>query len=56
MVVKLSQEACSIIIIGIGTNDFDVMNDLDEKDELLKDCKGSQCAHRMLQFAKLKSF
>ena len=48
MVVKLSHEACSIIIIGMGTDNFDIMDDLDEKDELLKDCKGNQCARRML--------
>ena len=48
MVVKLSQEACSIIIIGIGIDDFNNMDDLDEKDELLKDSKGNQCARRML--------
>ena len=41
MVVKLSQEACSIIIIGLGADDLDAMNELDEKDELLKDCNGN---------------
>ena len=37
LIVALSHEACSIIIIGVGTADFSAMEDLDSDDQLLKD-------------------
>ena len=44
LVVKLSFEACSIIIIGVGTADFSAMEELDGDDEPLRDDNGKQCA------------
>ena len=48
LVVKLSHEACSIIICADGYEDFSQMEDLDEEDVLLKDKNGNECAHNML--------
>ena len=54
LVVKLSHEACSIILFADGDEDFSQMEDLDEEDELLKDKNSNECAHHMLQFIKLR--
>ena len=54
LVVKLSHEACSIILFADGDEDFSQMEDLDEDDELLKDKNGNECAHHMLQFIKIR--
>lgn len=43
LVVKLSYEACSIIIIGVGTTDFSAMEELDGDEELLRDDNGNAC-------------
>ena len=48
LVVKLSYEACSIIICADGEEDYSQMEDLDEEDVLLKDKNGNECAHNML--------
>ena len=54
LVVKLSYEACSIIIIGVGTADFSAMDCLDGDDELLRDDNGNTCARDIVQFVEFQ--
>ena len=54
MVVKLSYEACSIIIIGVGDADFDAMEELDGDDGLLRDNHGRACQRDIVQFVEFK--
>ena len=39
MIVEISKLPCSIIIVGVGNEDFDMMHELDSDDKLLKDDK-----------------
>ena len=43
-IVKLSNEACSIIIIGVGSADFSAMEELDGDNGILCDGNGRKCA------------
>ena len=52
LVVKLSHEACSIIIIGVGNADFDAMEELDGDGALLRDDYGRACVRDIVQFVE----
>lgn len=39
LIVEASKLPCSIIIVGVGNEDFEMMQDLDSDDRLLKDDK-----------------
>ena len=59
-VVDLSKLPCSIIIIGVGDEDWSCMNELDELDQfgnkgpLLRDFAGRQCVRDIMQFVGYK--
>ena len=42
MIVEASKLPCSIIIVGIGDEDFDMMVELDSDDKKLKDDKNNE--------------
>ena len=49
LIVQLSKQACSIIIIGVGTADFtDMIDELDSPDGLLQDENENQCVRDMV--------
>ena len=54
LVVMLSQEACSIIIIGVGNADFDAMEELDGDGALLRDDYGRACVRDIVQFVEFR--
>ena len=54
LVVKCSYEACSIIIIGVGSADFDAMEVLDGDGALLRDDYGRECQRDIVQFVEFK--
>ena len=43
---------CSIIIVGIGDEDFDMMVELDSDDKMLKDDKNREAERDIVQFVK----
>lgn len=49
-IVDLSQMACSVIIVGIGNEDFTNMHALDSDGQLLKDDNGRQAMRDIVQF------
>ena len=50
LVVDLSYMPCSIIIVGIGTANFDAMEELDSDGGLLHDNRGRSCQRDIIQF------
>lgn len=54
LIVNLSQEACSIIIIGVGNADFDAMEELDGDGALLRDNNGRACQRDIVQFVEFR--
>lgn len=54
LIVKLSFEACSIIIIGVGDADFDAMEELDGDGGLLRDNNGRACQRDIVQFVEFR--
>ena len=43
LIVEASKLPCSIIIVGVGNEEFEKMVDLDSDDKLLKDDKNRKC-------------
>ena len=54
IIVNLSREACSIIIIGVGNADFDAMEELDGDGGLLRDNMGRACERDIVQFVEFR--
>ena len=52
MIIQASKLPCSIIIVGIGDEDFDMMVELDSDDKLLKDDKNREAERDIVQFVK----
>ena len=50
--VKLSDYPCSIIIIGVGDEDFTSMEELDSDKKKLKDDEGNVTYRDIVQFVK----
>lgn len=54
LIVQASKLPCSIIIVGIGDDEFDQMIDLDSDEILLKDDDERQAVRDIVQFVKLE--
>ena len=52
MIIEASKLPCSIIIVGIGDEDFDMMIELDSDDKALKDDKNNEAKRDIVQFVK----
>ena len=53
LIVDLSYEACSIIIIGVGLDAFEAMNELDGETLIrLSDDNGRRCMRDIVQFVR----
>lgn len=50
LLVELSELPCSVIIVGLGDDDFTSMEELDSDIELLKDDNGNACKRDIVQF------
>lgn len=50
LLVELSELPCSVIIVGLGDDDFTSMEELDSDVELLKDDNGNACKRDIVQF------
>jgi len=55
-VVQASHLPMSIIIIGVGSEDFTAMDDLDSDDSLLTDGNGRVASRDIVQFVELQKF
>ena len=53
--VDLSELACSIIIVGVGSADFSQMEELDGDDGVLRDARGRKCARDIVQFVEFNA-
>ena len=56
MIIEASKLPCSIIIVGIGDEDFDMMIELDSDDKALKDDKNNEAKRDIVQFVELNRF
>ena len=54
MIVEISKLPCSIIIMGVGNEDFDMMHELDSDEKLLKDDKNQKAKRDIVQFVRFK--
>ena len=52
LLVQLSQLACSVIIVGVGKEDFTNMHVLDSDHHLLKADSGAQAVRDIVQFVE----
>lgn len=50
LIVDLSREPCSVIIIGVGNANFVTMNILDGDNDVLTDATGRKCLRDIVQF------
>jgi len=55
-IVQASALPMSIIIIGVGSEDFTAMDELDSDDSLLQDCRGLVAERDIVQFVELQRF
>ena len=54
ILVELSHQPASVIIIGVGDADFSAMDILDGDGDILRDTKGNACARDIVQFVEFK--
>lgn len=54
LIVQSSHLPTSIIIVGVGDEDFEMMEELDSDDHLLRDDNGRECVRDIVQFVNLK--
>ena len=54
MIVEASKLPCSIIIVGVGNEDFEMMVELDSDDKMLKDDKNKKAKRDIVQFVKFQ--
>jgi hypothetical protein len=52
MIVDLSHYPCSVIIIGVGDANFQMMHELDGDDGVLRDDNLRACLHDIVQFVE----
>jgi len=52
LIVDSSPLPTSVIIVGVGNEDFDMMVELDSDEVLLKDDEGRDCTRDIVQFVK----
>ena len=52
LLVDSSPFPTSVIIVGVGNEEFDMMVDLDSDEVLLKDDDGRSCTRDIVQFVK----
>jgi hypothetical protein len=50
LIVDLSGMPCSIIIIGVGDNDFDMMEELDSDEKMIRDDRKRVARRDIVQF------
>ena len=55
-IVRASRLPMSIIIVGVGNEDFSSMDALDSDDRLLSDCNGMTCIRDIVQFVPFRDF
>ena len=56
LVVASSHLPLSIIIIGVGEENFQLMKQLDSDDALLRNSRGEQALRDVVQFVKFKKY
>lgn len=54
MIVEVSKLPCSVIIVGIGNDEFDMMIELDSDDKLLKARDNTRAKRDIVQFVRFK--
>jgi len=54
LIVEASKLPCSIIIVGVGNEEFDKMEELDADEKILRDDKGRAAKRDIVQFVKFK--
>lgn len=54
MIVEASKLPCSIIIVGVGNEDFEMMVELDSDDKMLKDDKNKKAKRDIVQFVRFQ--
>lgn len=54
MIVEASKLPVSVIIIGIGDENFDQMDELDSDDKILKDKTGRSAVRDTVQFVRFR--
>ena len=54
LIVEASKLPCSIIIVGVGEEEFDMMVELDSDEKLLKDDKNRFAERDIVQFVRFK--
>lgn len=52
LIVEASKLPCSIIIVGVGNEDFEMMVDLDSDDRILRSDKNNKAKRDIVQFVK----
>eukprot|EP00349_Pseudokeronopsis_sp_Brazil_P003677 CAMPEP_0202958088 /NCGR_PEP_ID=MMETSP1396-20130829/2430_1 /ASSEMBLY_ACC=CAM_ASM_000872 /TAXON_ID= /ORGANISM="Pseudokeronopsis sp., Strain Brazil" /LENGTH=110 /DNA_ID=CAMNT_0049675931 /DNA_START=1222 /DNA_END=1551 /DNA_ORIENTATION=+ len=56
LVVDASSLPMSIIIIGVGNENFEMMQELDADDDVLRDARGRAAQRDVVQFVKFKDY
>lgn len=52
MIVETSRLPCSVIIVGVGGEDFEMMHELDSDDKILKSDKNIKAKRDIVQFVR----
>ena len=56
LLVELSRHPFSMVVVGVGQEDFEEMHVLDADDEVLTDDLGNPAARDIVQFVEYKTF
>ena len=54
LIYELSELPCSVIIIGVGSADFEAMEELDGDDGRLRNSRGVEISRDILQFVEYR--
>ena len=54
MIVEASKLPCSIIIVGVGREEFSMMIELDSDDQILRDDKNNKAKRDIVQFVRFQ--
>ena len=54
LIVEASKLSCSVIIVGIGNEDFEMMEELDSDEKILRDDKGRAAKRDIVQFVRFR--
>ena len=52
LIYELAEYPCSIIIVGVGSADFEAMEELDGDGGRLRNSRGQECARDIVQFVE----